>query len=175
MNISRSLARFAQQLWEPRSVARFCVLFCVYSLLAFSAIYALQDAVVEPFTRAIAWIAYKVMRAFGSEAWIHGVAVGVSTFGVQIRNNCNAIYEMGLYSAAVLAYPASARSRTMGILFGVVVLYVVNLIRVLSLIYIGYLMPGSFEAAHVYVWQVLFLVVVGALWFSWIGRVRRVA
>ena len=63
----------------------------------------------------------------------------------------------------------------MGILLALTVLYVVNLIRVLSLLYLGYLLPGAFEAAHVYVWQVLFLVVVAGLWLSWIGRVRPVA
>ena len=175
MDLSRSFARLAQQLREHRTVVRFCLLFGVYSVVAFSALYALQDVVVEPFTRTIAWATYKLMRAFGSDAWINGIEVGMKSFGVQIRNNCNAIYEMGLYSAAVLAYPASARSRTTGILFGVVVLYVVNLIRVLSLVYLGYFMPGSFEAAHVYVWQVLFLLVTGALWLGWIGRVHQIA
>jgi exosortase/archaeosortase family protein len=52
---------------------------------------------------------------------------------------------------------------------------VVNLIRVLSLLYLGYLLPGAFEAAHVYVWQVLFLATVAGLWLGWVGRVRPVA
>jgi exosortase/archaeosortase family protein len=101
--------------------------------------------------------------------------VGVPNFSVMIRNNCNAAYEMGLYTAATLAYPAPGIRRTTGILLALTVLYVVNLIRVLSLLYLGYLLPGAFEAAHVYVWQVIFLVVVAGLWLSWIGRVRPVA
>jgi exosortase/archaeosortase family protein len=101
--------------------------------------------------------------------------VGVPGFAVQIRTNCNAIYEMGLYAAASLAYPAAASQRAMGVLSGIAVLYVVNLVRVLSLIFFGHLLPEFFDAFHVYVWQALFLVVVGGLWLGWVGRVRPVA
>ena len=164
-----------ERLRQHQDVLRFCLRFGVYAVVAFGVLYALQDTIVEPFTRGIAWVTYRVMRAFGTPVSLDGVAVRVPHFGVLIRNNCNAAYEMGLYAAATLAYPAPASRRTTGILFAVAVLYVVNLIRVLSLLYLGYLEPGFFEAAHVYVWQVLFLVVVAALWLSWIGRVRPVA
>ncbi len=175
MPTPRFLARLAQRLREHRGVVRFALSFCLYGILAFALLYALQDLVVEPFTRGIAWVTYKLMRAAGTPVWIEGVTVGVPNFAVMIRNNCNAAYEMGLYTAATLAYPAPNRQRATGIVFALVTLYVVNLIRVLSLIYLGYLLPGFFEAAHVYVWQVLFLIVVAALWLGWIGRVRPVA
>jgi exosortase H (IPTLxxWG-CTERM-specific) len=175
MNTPRFFAQLVERLRPHRAMVRFCLRFGLYSVVAFGILYALQDSVVEPFTRGIAWVTYKVMRAFGTPVSLDGVTVSVPNFAVLIRNNCNAAYEMGLYAAATLAYPAPLKRRTTGILFAVVVLYVVNLIRVLSLLYFGYLLPGFFEAAHVYVWQVLFLVVVAALWLSWIGRVRPVA
>jgi exosortase/archaeosortase family protein len=175
MGPSTPLARLARRLRHHQSVLRFCLGFCLYSVLAFALLFALQDQVVEPFTRGIAWVTYKLMRAVGTPAWLDGVTVGVPNFSVMIRNNCNAAYEMGLYAAATLAYPAPGSQRATGILVGVVVLYVVNLIRVLSLLYLGYLLPGFFGVAHVYVWQVIFLVVVAGLWLSWIGRVRPVA
>jgi len=55
------------------------------------------------------------------------------------------------------------------------VLYLVNLLRVLSLIALGRYWPGGFQAAHLYVWQALFLAVVAACWLGWVGRVRPVA
>ncbi|HXJ80392.1 MAG TPA: exosortase H [Candidatus Methylomirabilis sp.] len=175
MNIPGPLARLIARARQQQSVLRFCLLFGVYSVVAFTVLYGLQDQVVEPFTRGIAWITYKLMRAFGTPVSLNGVTLSVPNFSVLIRNNCNAAYEMGLYTAATLAYPAPLIRRTSGILFAVVVLYVVNLIRVMSLVYMGYLFPGFFDAAHVYVWQVLFLVAVAALWLSWISRVRPVA
>jgi exosortase/archaeosortase family protein len=167
--------QLAQQLRRHQAILRFCFRFGVCSILAFSLLYALQDQVVEPFTRGIAWLAYRVMRAFGAPVGLNGVAVTLPNFSVLIRNNCNAVYEMGLYTALTLAYPAPAGQRTAGILLALVVLYVVNLIRVLSLLYTGYLFPGFFDTAHVYVWQVLFVVVIGGLWLNWLKRIRRVA
>ena len=172
---SRPLARVARRLREHQSLLLFCLRFCLYSGLAFAVLFALQDQVVEPFTRGIAWVTYKLMRAVGTPVWLDGVTVGVPNFSVMIRNNCNAVYEMGLIAAATLAYPAPGSRRAKGILLAVLVLYAVNLIRVLSLLYLGYLLPGFFEAAHVYVWQVIFLVVLAGLWLSWVGGVRPVA
>src|SRR5262249_40694727 len=172
---SRGFVQLAQQLRRHRGGLRFCFRFGVCSILAFSLLYALQDQVVEPFTRGIAWVAYTLMRSLGAPVGLDGVAVSMPNFSVLIRNNCNAVYEMGLYAALTLAYPAPAGRRTTGILFAFVVIYVVNLIRVVSLLYTGYLLPGFFDAAHVYVWQVLFVAVIGSLWLSWIRRIRPVA
>ncbi len=175
MDPSTPLARLAPWLRQHRSFLLFCLRFCLYSVLAFAVLHALQDQVVGPFTQGIAWVTYKLMRAVGTPASLDGVTVGVPNFSIAIRNNCNAVYEMGLFAAATLAYPAPGRRRAMGMLFAFLVLYVVNLIRLLSLLYLGYLLPGFFEVAHVYVWQVIFLVVLAGLWLSWIGGVRPVA
>ena len=169
---SGSFGRLAGRVRQHQDVVRFCLRFAIYSVVFFGLLFAVQEPVVEPFTRGIAWLTYRVMRAFGTPVSIDGTTVGVPGFTVSIRNNCNAIYEIGLYAAATLAYPASARQRTSGILFAGSVLYVVNLVRVVSLLYLGYLFPEVFEAAHVYVWQVLFLVVVAGLWLGWVSRIR---
>jgi exosortase H (IPTLxxWG-CTERM-specific) len=175
VDVPRSPAELARRVRRHENALRFCLRFSIYSVLAFAALFALQDRVVEPFTSAIAWIAYKLLRAIGMQAWRDGVTIGVGGFAVHVRTNCNAIYEMGLYAAACLAYRAPMSRRATGIAVGVVVLYVVNLVRVASLVCFGYLLPEFFEAAHVYVWQALYLVVVAALWLGWVGRVRPVA
>jgi exosortase/archaeosortase family protein len=176
VSIPRTWARLAEPLREHASTLWFCARFGLFSIVAFSALYALNDQVVEPFTRGIAWVTYLVVQAIGTPVTLNGVELRVPNFSVLIRNNCNGAYEMGMYAAATLAYPTSLRRRISGILIAVAVLYAVNLIRVLSLLYAGYLFPGFvFEAAHVYVWQVLFVVLIGALWLRWIGWLRPVA
>lgn len=154
---------------------RFCLLFSLYTVLAFVLLAAMDKDVVVPFTRRIAWLTQKLLRAVGIQAWAAGASVGIPGFAVEIRNNCNAIYEIGLYAAAVLAYPAPPTQRLLGTLVGAGVLYLVNLIRILSLLTLGRYWPWGFQAAHVYVWQALFLAVVTACWFGWVSRVRPVA
>jgi len=167
--------RLRRSLRQHREGLRFCLLFSGYTLLAFIVLYGLDDQVVVPFTRRIAWLTHRILRTIGVQTWLDGVSVGVPGFAVRIKNNCNAIYEIGLYTAAVWAYPASIRQRLGGFLLGGVALYLVNLVRVLSLLALGRYWPGGFQAAHTYVWQALFLAVVAACWLAWVGRVRPVA
>jgi exosortase/archaeosortase family protein len=94
------------------------------------------------------------------------------TFSVEIRSNCNAIYEVGLYSAAVWAFPASWRERLVGTLVGAAVLYVV---RIGSLLAVGLLQPAWFDTSHLYAWQAVFLLVVATCWIAWVSRIRPVA
>ena len=111
----------------------------------------------------------------GVAAHASGATVAVSGFAVEIKNNCNAIYEIGLYAAAVWAYPAPLRDRLVGTVVGAAVLYAVNALRILSLIALGAYARPWFEAAHLYAWQLLFLAVVAACWLGWALRARRFA
>lgn len=144
-------------------------------MIAFGALYAGQGLVVAPINRQLAWLAEAFLRAVGVAAASKGPVVTVPGFAVEIKNNCNAIYEIGLYAAAVWAYPASLRERLTGTAIGAAVLYIVNVLRVLGLIALGVYARDWFEAAHLYAWQLVFLAVVAVCWLSWVLRLRRVA
>ena len=100
--------------------------------------------------------------------------ITLGRFAVEIRDNCNAIYEVGLYAAAVWAYPAPWHARLGGTLMGASVLYGVNLLRIGTLLTVGVLLPAWFEVLHLYVWQTLFLLVVAACWVVWVSGRRGV-
>lgn len=144
----------------------FCLRFGFYTVASFLLLYALHVPVVVPFTRTIAYLAYAFLTILGAKSWVSGAAVGIPGFAVEIKNNCNAIYEIGLYAAAVLAYPATLRQRTIGFLIGGSLLYLVNLLRVLTLIALGWYFPGGFQIAHLYLFQALFLALVAACWLT---------
>lgn len=149
---------------QPREALRFCCLFGLYTLLAFLFLYALDDRLVVPFTRVIARLSHTLLKTLGAQSWVSGASVGIPGFAVEIKNNCNAIYEIGLYASAVFAYPATLTQRTLGFVLGAATLYLVNLLRVLSLIGIGRYWPEGFQIAHLYLWQALFLALVAACW-----------
>jgi exosortase H (IPTLxxWG-CTERM-specific) len=156
----------------PRDGLRFCLLFALYTIASFLLLYALHEPVVVPFTRVIAYLAHITLSLMGANAWLSGASVGIPGFAVEIKNNCNAIYEIGLYSAAILAYPATWRQRGLGLLIGSGLLYLVNLVRVLTLIALGRYWPEGFQLAHLYLWQAGFLALVAVCWFSWTTRLH---
>jgi exosortase H (IPTLxxWG-CTERM-specific) len=172
MNLRHTLVSFAR---EQREGIRFCALFALFTVVAFGLLYAGQNFLVVPLNRHLAWMTEKIIRLAGVTASSSGGVVSVGSFAVEIKNNCNAIYEVGLYTAAVWAYPASWRDRLVGTLVGAAVLYVVNFLRILTLLTVGLLHRSWFEATHLYAWQAVFLLVVGACWIAWVSRVRPVA
>ena len=172
MNRAGRLAVFLDQ---QREGLRFCVRFALFTVLAFAILYAAQDVLVAPVNSQLAWVSGHLLRLFGAPASSRGPVVSLGRFGVEIKNNCNAVYEIGLFAAAVWAYPASWRERLTGTLAGGAVLYLVNVLRVLTLLALGLFHPSWFEATHLYAWQALFLVVVAACWLAWLSRVRPVA
>ena len=171
----RRAERLRQFVRRERAGIRFCALFAAFTVLAFAIIYATQQVLVVPLNRHLAWMATQLFRLVGANVSSSGPSVTLGGFTVEIRSNCNAIYEVGLYVAAVWAYPASRRDRLLGTLMGAAVLYVVNLIRILTLLILGGIRFSWFEAAHLYVWQTLFLLVVAACWIGWVSRLRSVA
>ena len=175
MHGTQPTRRLSRWLRQYRDGVRFGLLFSIFTLLAFLLLYALHRPFVVPLTQLIALLTHGILRAAGVQAWVAGASVGIPGFAIEIKNNCNAVYEIGLFAAAVFAFPAPAQQRLTGFLLGVAVLYVVNLIRVLSLLALGRYWPDGFQAAHLYVWQAIFLAVLAALWLGWVARVRRVA
>lgn len=155
-----------------REGVRFCLLFSGLAVAVFAALYAAQDGLVTHVNRHLAWLAERSLRAIGVTATSTGPFVSVRGFGVEIKNSCNAVYEIGLYAAAVWAYPATLREKAVGTLVGAGALYLVNAVRVLALIGLGAVARDWFDVAHLYVWQLVFLAVVATCWVGWVIRVR---
>jgi len=151
---------------------RFCLVFALLSVAIFAVLYAAGDLVVSALNRHIAWTAALALRSLGTSAASAGAVVSAGGFAVEIKNNCNAIFEFGLYAAAVGAYPASIGAKAAGLLVGGGVLYTVNLARVVSLLALGLYARDWFEVSHLYVWQALFFTTVVTCWFGWILRLR---
>jgi len=167
------LKRMARHFKLRHDVLRGYLLFAGYTLGFFALLYGLDTQLVDPFTRWIAQLTRAILLLAGTQAWVTGKVVATPTFSVAIQNNCNAIYEIALFVAAVLAYPATWRERAWGALLGFVALYLVNLVRVLSLIYIGGHFRQYFDASHIYIWQSLFIVFALGLWIYWAGSLVR--
>jgi exosortase H (IPTLxxWG-CTERM-specific) len=110
-----------------------------------------------------------VLELFGAEteAWRDRVSLG--DFSIRIIAECTGIFEMIVFFAFVLAYPAaSIKSKALGLLLGFSTIYVYNLVRILGLLLIGRYLIGSFNFFHIYLWQVTLVAIVAVSWFSWL-------
>lgn len=156
---------------ERLGAVRFCLAFAALTVAVFAVLYAAQATAVAALNRHLAWLAAIALGALGAHVSAAGPILSARGFAVEVKNNCNAVYEAGLFAAAVWAYPATIRSKALGTLAGVSILYAVNVLRLVSLLAIGALARDWFDVAHLYVWQALFFAVVAGCWFGWVLRV----
>jgi exosortase H (IPTLxxWG-CTERM-specific) len=151
-------------------LARFGVLLVLFYVAV--ALRPVNDAVVVPFTAAIARVSGAILNALGEPAAVAGTQIRSPAFAVQIENGCNGLETVLLFAAAVLSFPAPWKRRLAGLLLGFAAIELVNLVRVISLFWIGVHRPALFSASHTVLWQSL-LVLFGVLLFlSWAARAR---
>jgi exosortase H (IPTLxxWG-CTERM-specific) len=155
-----------------RQIILFCVLFAVYLTALF---YVLQNRFVilgfiEPHTAVIARISDRIFNLLGTRTVAAGTIVRAQSFAIDIRNNCNGVFVSAIYLAAVLAYPASWKSRGWGIIMGIPIIYLINLARVVTLFYVGIYFPRFFDKTHVLIWQSLVIFFALLVWIFWVER-----
>ena len=78
--------------------------------------------------------------------------------------------------AALAAFPSTWKQKLAGFLVGFFAIQLLNLVRIISLFYMGQWSMTWFEWFHLYLWQALIIIdalVVWLLWLRWISRDRR--
>lgn len=99
---------------------------------------------------------------------------GIS-FSFFIIPECGAIEVMAIFFAAVIAFPTLWRRRLIGLLVGLPIMYLVNILRLTCLAVIGALDSSRewFDFSHHYAWQAIYIVFVVAVWLCWVEIVVR--
>lgn len=129
-----------------------------------------NDHVIEPFTAGIARVSGGTLRLLGQPVTMQGTVIRSHQFAVNIRNGCNGVEAMLIFLAAVLAFPASWKSRLSGLALGILAIQVVNLVRVVALFLTGVYFPRIFDASHTVIWQTIVILFGVLLWIFWANR-----
>jgi exosortase H (IPTLxxWG-CTERM-specific) len=135
------------------------------------AIRPVNDHVIEPFTGQIVRVSAGVLRVLGEGAQATGTQISSPAFAVDVKNGCNGVEAMLLLVAAILAFPATPRQRLLGLAIGVAVIQVANLIRVVSLFWLGVHHRNVFELFHAAIWQTALILLSVVLFILWSRRV----
>ena len=129
-----------------------------------------NDRIVNPYTTLVAHEARLVLNLFGEGATVSKQVLASPRFSVAIFNGCNGLEAILVFVCGVVAFPAPWRRKLTGILLGFLAIQVFNVVRVVSLFYIGALRPQWFSVSHVFVWQSLVILFGVVLWLVWVRR-----
>ncbi|MES9861096.1 MAG: exosortase H [Candidatus Thiodiazotropha sp. LLP2] len=134
-----------------------------------------QQWVVIPVTTFIAKTSAWIVQLFDQDVLAYGIILQdkVSGFAVSIEAGCNGVEASIVLIAAMLAFPAPWRLKLIGIGVGILAIQSLNLLRVITLFYLGQWSHTAFEWAHLYIWQSLIILDVLVVFLIWLRYLPR--
>lgn len=112
-----------------------------------------------------------VLSAAGVANTRMGTTLQFESGGFDVISECSGVYVAILFAAAVLAFPAPWRARALGLAAGLLLLFGINILRLASLGVILQHRPAWMPLFHEYLWQVLFILIVAAIYVAWLERI----
>ncbi len=156
---------------------RFVTLFLIYLgiLFALELLQPVDHYVILPFTTAIARISVGIVGLFDAHAVAYGkILQSTSTnFAISIERGCNGVEAVIILVSAMLAFPAPWKHRLIGIGLGFLAIQILNLVRIISLFYLGQWNRQWFEWFHLYLWQALIVLDALIAFLVWLRYLPR--
>jgi exosortase H (IPTLxxWG-CTERM-specific) len=120
---------------------------------------AVQQQFVEPFTGLLASASAAIVQPFDHTVMAYGKVLQFrdTGFAVSIEAGCNGVEATIVLIAAVLAFPAPWRARAVAIALGFAAVQLMNIIRIISLFYLGSWNLDIFSWVHLYLWPPLIM------------------
>ena len=115
--------------------------------------------------RILAWLGYNTT--------VSGTMIFSHEFNLNIKRGCDAIEATALFISAVLAFPASYRSKIPAIILGIVIMMLVNFIRIITLFITGLNHPALFNFMHDQIWQIIYIAIAVLLLILWLQSLRH--
>ena len=150
---------------QKKFLIRFVITLGAFYLLV--SIQPVNDHAVVPFTEFLVRVSTGLLAAIGEKTQAFGTVIQSPVFAVDVKNGCNGIEAALLLVAAMLAFPASPKKRTVGIAAGLAVIQGVNLFRIVSLFWLGVHHRNVFELFHAAVWQTALILLAVGIFLAW--------
>ena len=92
------------------------------------------------------------------------------THGIWIGDPCNGITLFALFVGFVIAYPGPLKTKLWFIPLGLLSIHLVNIIRIVALVFITLLAPDYLEFNHTYTFTIIVYSYVFMLWMIWANK-----
>jgi exosortase H (IPTLxxWG-CTERM-specific) len=121
------------------------------------------------YTRMIVYLSAWGLTPFGIVEGISGSIIRLRGLALDVRFGCNGLEAFLIFAVAVVAFPASARKKLVGVAAGFVLLQVINVVRIAGLALVGIYLKNYFNYVHIYVAQGLMIAVSLLLFLGWLS------
>ncbi|MCH9035376.1 MAG: hypothetical protein IID42_12885 [Planctomycetes bacterium] len=156
-------------------VVRAVVVFVVLMGLFYGFIHSpfVGSEAFQPYLELIASVSGGLIGFLGQPTSVVDTSVNSPDFSMRIVRGCDAIEPTAAFVAAVLASPVSLWAKIPGILIGTMALVVINVVRLVSLFFVGIYVPSVLDFMHFDFWQAAFIVLAICFWAIWVQWATR--
>ena len=170
----RKIDKAKSKLKAHKAIIKFCLIFLGLLVILTTTFPFLNDK----FNPQLTWLMVVTadltgffLKLFGISVNITGRVVSLSNFSMEVVGECTGLYEMLIFLAAMIAYPANYKKKLIGAGLGLPLLYVINIIRMVFIAAMGNWSPQTFDFMHLYFWQVAMILIIVSVWVLWIEKV----
>jgi archaeosortase B (VPXXXP-CTERM-specific) len=90
---------------------------------------------------------------------------------IEIIYECTGVFSIMVLSSCILAYPTKLKEKIIGLVLIIPLILLMNLARLLVLLYVGSYHMDLFEFVHSFLWQATFIIFIIFSWLLWIELV----
>lgn len=146
-----------------------------YIFFMFVGLMALELNVLKPaiemFCNGLAMISYFIIQLFDNNVVFDAPNIlryKTNNFAIAVTNECSGLSAIILLGVAILVFPASRQAKISGMVAGFVLIQIINIIRLISLVYAGAFLPDYFDMIHTQAWTVILYFITLLLFGSWL-------
>lgn len=142
----------------------------VYYLLV-----SFYPSAIDFYINATAGISASILSIIGIESYAQSNIIISDEMIISLAFGCEGSEPIVLFIAAVSAFPTNLKKKIIGGITGVFLLYVLNIIRIILLYFIGLSEAFDFDLFHVIIFPVIFIIIsilffIG--WLKWQNKTR---
>jgi len=138
-----------------------------------SAVSLLPVAAIRPLSDGTALMAHRLLSMVGLRASLLGNEIRLPGRTLLIAPDCTGAYLLAVFAALVITYNAPLRDKLRALAIGVPSLLGLNMARLVGAGLVAVYLPSSFEFLHDYIFVVLLMFAVLALWLLWLNGLRE--
>lgn len=145
----------------------------LFFLILLGGVYSQLSSRWDPFRNGFTGLTAKLVGACysfgGTPTNVSGNLITGPQIALRVIEECTGAYEMIIFAAAVLAFPTGWMKKGLGLLLGLPLLYVINILRMLLLAWVqAHGSPGLFDFMHIYFWQATLILMILGVFILWI-------
>lgn len=163
------VARFRS---DADCMLRFIILFMLFLMVMFTAELTppVEQYVIHPFTSLLANACVWLITLFDGDVVASGNTIRSASngFAISIERGCNGIEAIVILISAVLAFPSPWKNKLAGIGIGFFAIQLLNVVRIISLYYMGQWSRLWFDWFHLYLWQALIILDALIVFLVWL-------